>query len=155
MDSQQLRDLIRRVLKHANLIKYEDEREIELLLLTAATESNLGQYIRQKGGGPALGIFQMEPGTYDDIWENYIRYREDLGKLLSFCRMGEAHELEFNLAYAILMCRIHYLRVKENIPSANDIEGLANYWKENYNSYLGKGKVSEAIKKYNKYVKCK
>ena len=32
----------------------------------------------QIGGGPALGWFQMEPVTYHDIWENYLRYRPDL-----------------------------------------------------------------------------
>lgn len=40
MDSQQLRDLIRRVLKQADLIRYEDERDVELLMLTAAVEKH-------------------------------------------------------------------------------------------------------------------
>ena len=39
-----------------------------LLLGTAAQESAMGRYIRQLRGGPALGIFQMEPATHDDIW---------------------------------------------------------------------------------------
>ena len=155
MDSQQLRDLIRRVLKQANLIKYEDEREIELLMLTAAVESNLGQYIRQKGGGPALGIFQMEPETEEDLCRNYIDYRPELGCLVEDWTgsVFREDELEWNLAYQILMARIHYLRKPEKIPAADDVEGLAIYWKNHYNSYLGKGTVIKAIKKYNKYVK--
>lgn len=153
MDAQQLRDLIRRVLKQADLIKYEDERDVELLMLTAAVESNLGQYIRQKGGGPALGIFQMEPDTEQDIWRNYIANRKELDwSVVDYCtNIQDDSELEWNLAYAILMARIHYLRKPGKIPPADDIEGLADYYKRHYNTHLGKSTVEKAIVKYNKY----
>ena len=45
----------------------------ELLMLTAAHESHLGTYLKQKGG-PALGIYQMEPATYRDLHENFLRF---------------------------------------------------------------------------------
>lgn len=62
MDKAQLRELITHVLKKYDLYSVD---AVELLMLTAATEGNLGYYIRQVGGGPALGIFQCEPNTYD------------------------------------------------------------------------------------------
>ncbi len=62
MDKTQLRELIQVVLKEYDLYSRDAE---ELLMLTAATESNLGYYIKQKGGGPALGIFQCEPDTLE------------------------------------------------------------------------------------------
>ena len=50
----------------------------ELLLGTALQESRL-TYLHQLGGGPALGLFQMEPGTHDDIWTNYLWNRPEFG----------------------------------------------------------------------------
>jgi len=153
MYSNDLRNLIRDILYATDIIKYEDEREVELLLLTAAVESNLGEFIEQKGGGPARGIFQMEKNTEDDIWKSYLKYKEYLALVVTDYMCNFDDEMRWNLAYQILMCRVHYLRVKEAIPKADDIDGLANYWKKYYNSYLGKGDVSKAIYKYNKYVR--
>jgi len=152
MDKHQLRDLITRVLKEADLYSKD---AVELLMLTAATESNLGQYIRQAGGGPALGIFQMEPKSEGDIWINYLSYRPELGKKISglFPSGGtfEVEEMEFNLGYQITMARIHYLRVPKPLPKADDVEGMANYWKNYFNTSSGKGTVEKAMKAYKKY----
>jgi len=153
MDSGQLRDLIRDILYATDLIKYEDEREVELLMLTAAVESDLGQCIVQKGGGPARGIFQMEPNTEDDIWKNYLKYREHLALSVTEYMCNFKEEMKWNLAYQILMCRTNYLRIKDPIPAANNIVELARYWKFNYNSINGKGTIEKAIEKYKKYVK--
>jgi len=153
MDSEQLRDLIRDILYATDLIKYEDEREVELLMLTAAVESDLGQYIEQKGGGPARGIFQMEKSTEDDIWKNYLKYKEHPALVIIEYMCNFDDEMRWNLAYQILMCRVHYLRVKEKIPAANNIVELARYWKIYYNSIKGKGTIEKAIEKYKKYVK--
>ena len=43
----------------------------ELIVFTCATESLGGTYLKQVNG-PAIGIYQMEPETYNDIWQNYI-----------------------------------------------------------------------------------
>jgi len=155
MDQKQLRNLVRKILGDSDLIKYDDERDVELLMLTAATESHLGHYIHQVNG-IALGIFQMEPNTEKDIWENYLRYNRDLSAYIKEYinedwNFGE--ELEWNLAYQILMARVHYLRVKEAIPPKNDTVGLAKYYKKYYNTYLGKSTTEKATEKYNKYVK--
>jgi len=75
MNKDHLRELISRVLEQLDLYSRD---AVELLMLTAAAESNLGEYLRQVGRGPALGIFQMEPSTETDIWYNYLRYRSEL-----------------------------------------------------------------------------
>jgi len=43
----------------------------ELIAGTAMVESNL-TYVRQLGGGPAIGICQMEPATYIDLRKRLI-----------------------------------------------------------------------------------
>ena len=67
MNKVTLRNLITSVLKELNL---HSDNAVNLLMGTAAQESHLGKYRKQIGGGPALGIFQMEPATFNDIVNN-------------------------------------------------------------------------------------
>ena len=144
----QLREyVIRPVLRRLGL--YSEAAE-ELLMLTAATESLCGKYLHQVGG-PALGIFQMEPFTHDDIHRNFLKYKPEVAeKVQEFG--SEAKDMPGNLYYATAMARIHYLRVPEALPSAMDVNGLANYWKDYYNTNLGSGTATKAMGNYQKYA---
>ena len=42
---------------------------VTLLTGTAAKESIVGKYVKQING-PALGIYQIEPNTHQDLWHN-------------------------------------------------------------------------------------
>src|SRR5262245_22881642 len=149
-------DVIHPVLMHlqnAGGLVYTAAAE-SLLLGTMAQESKLGLYARQLGHGPALGPFQMEPNTHDDLWENYLNYRPRLANAvmqLSYARKPgwlnpDASELWHNWRYAAAMCRMHYIRVPESLPmQPDDIEALARYWKKYYNTMAGKGTVEEFI----------
>ena len=138
MNKDQLRGLITDILSRNGLLKYGDNREVELLMMTAAHESKLGHYIRQVGG-PAKGIFQMEPDTADDIWDNYLRYNTNLHDILSDYTSKEffSDELEWNIGYQILMARIHYMRDKQSIPPINNLKELSKYAKRVWNTSLG------------------
>ena len=142
----QFRELILR--PALTVIGYHSDAAEELVLGTALQESRL-TYIKQLGSGPALGVFQMEPATHDDIWENWLAYKDDVAeKLLTLAapNNGEhpsANELIGNLWYAAAMCRIHYVRRPEALPEAGDVPGQAAYWKEHYNTYLGAGTEDE------------
>jgi len=139
--------VIRPVLKNLGL---HSEAAEELLMLTAATESLCGKYIHQVGG-PALGIFQMEPRTHDDIWEHFLRFKPGLSEQVK--QYGcFSRELPGNLYYACAMARTHYLRVPERLPSATDIDGLARYWKTHYNTHLGAGRPHEAVENYQRFA---
>lgn len=150
MNKKQLKDLIERTLFKIGL---QSEPAVCLLMGTAAQESNLGEYIRQVGGGPALGVFQMEPETFKDIVTNYLQYKPELAKnIMSAAGINafRSEYLEYNLVLAICMCRVHYLRVSEAIPG--DLTGWANYWKEYYNTCKGKGTAGEFVENYKRYV---
>lgn len=150
MNKKQLRDLIKRVLVALDL---HSESVENLLMGTAAQESALGEYIRQLGNGPALGVFQMEPATFKDIVQNYLQYKPELAKLVmsvSGVNALRSEYLEYNLALSICMCRVHYLRVSEKMP--DNLTGWAKYWKEHYNTRLGKGTEEEFIRNFKKYV---
>ncbi len=119
---------------------------VELLLGTAAQESAMGTYIKQLNGGPALGIYQMEPATHDDIWQNYLAYNPNLiVKVERVCPGGhfKPERMVWDLKYATIMCRLHYYRRPEALPS--DHEGFADYWKQFYNTELGDGTVDQYL----------
>lgn len=128
----------------------------QLLLGTALQESLFLKYRVQMGGGPALSYFQIEPATHNDIWENYLKYRESLAlKVANFLSSPDADkldELENNDRYAAALARVHYMRVPEKLPMQDDTVGQANYWKQYFNTSLGKGKPSEYIEKWEKYI---
>lgn len=128
----------------------------EQLVLGTGIQESLLIHRQQGGGGPALGLFQMEPSTHDDIWDNYLKYNKNLtGKVEKTLESGQTHSanlLKENDVYAAAMCRVHYLRVSFPLPAQDDVAAMANYWKEHYNTYLGAGKPEEFTDKWPKYV---
>jgi hypothetical protein len=134
----------------AKLGLYSDSA-VNLLLGTCAQESRMGTYLKQING-PALGIYQVEPNSHEDIWDNYLKYRSELAGRVLGIDSRDTNNLIVNLSYATAIARIHYLRAPDPFPEHNDIEGLAHYWKRYYNSYEGKGTVEEFIDNYKRYV---
>lgn len=133
----------------------------ENLVVGTAIQESHATYLKQLGNGPALGLFQMEGVTHDDLWKNYIRYRAPIMNKLynisianntkdTFINEVSAKEMIGNLYYATAMCRIQYLRAPEKLPS-NTIRGLAYYWKKYYNTHLGAGTEEEFIHNYQTY----
>jgi hypothetical protein len=115
---------------------------------TCAVESNMGMYLKQKGGGPALGIYQMEPATHTDIWENFIAHRHTLVDKIGYSKMPHPKTLVYDLDYATKMCRIHYFRQSEPLPIDNSVEKLGQYWKNHYNTIKGAGTVEKFVRSY-------
>ena len=124
-------------------------RAVDLLLHTAIVESGL-QNIAQKGGGPALGLYQMEPKTQIDIVDNYLAFRSGLSKRVAdtLGRSDFGEDDPTNLMdpeYATVFARLHYLRVPEPLPKS--LEDQAWYWKVWYNSLKGKGTPDKFLKR--------
>lgn len=153
IDASQLRELIVEVLDTCPDQRLNTPAAVELLMLTAATESHLGSYIRQVRG-PALGIFQMEPTTEKDIYDNYLRYPKQLPLLLwvEEYKGTRGIDLKANLAYQVVMARVHYRRSPMAMPSEVDLIGLAKKWKQVYNTPLGRGTVHKALTDYTRLV---
>lgn len=147
-----LEHVIRPVLKD---IGYWSEAAERLVLGTACQESQCGRWLVQLENGPARGIFQIEPATEKDCWDNFIQHRQELRQRVTYWRgrwgngMG-ADEMVWNLAYATAMCRIHYLRVPDPIP--DNLPAQAAFWKKFYNTEKGKGTVEEYLNNWNRFV---
>lgn len=117
---------------------------------TAVHESKL-TYLRQLGGGPALGFFQMEPVTHNDIWDSFLVYRPGLQSLvqaLVASKPDKITQLETNLFYATAMCRLKYYRDPAPLPNADDLSALGALWKRVYNSPLGAGTAEQWVNDY-------
>jgi len=128
---------------------------VELLVFTCAVESNGGSYVRQIKG-PALGIYQMEPATHQDIWINYIHSRMSLMTILGMnfhCNGNiDADRLVYDLRYATVMARLHYRRVSEPLPNKDDITGMYEYYKKHYNTPSGKSTKEKSLKLYKLFL---
>ena len=141
-DCGQFRRLIEEVLR--SYPELNSPAAVNLLLGTAAQESAFGTYFWQRGG-PALGVFQMEPRTYQWLTDRYAAtYPAIAGQ--------PPEDMTWNLKLAILMARLRYRPEPTPLPAADDLPGLAAYWDDFYN----RNKIDERNKfmeKYRKYVK--
>ncbi len=154
----QFRKLIREVLKNfgqqSGSKTFYSENAVELLMLTAAQETLLGKYLWQVKG-PALGMFQMEPNTFNDIWINFIAYRGNIRDTLNDWRAPAVSwdmRMNADLAYQIVMARIFYMRILAPLPPSSDLRAMAEYYKKYWNTHLGAATVQEAVNHYYKYA---
>ena len=149
MNNRQLRELIIKPVL-LDLDMYSQEAE-DLIAGTIAQESRMGHFIKQHPTGPALGICQMEPATHDDLWENWLKYRQDISNdVFNIAHTAHAEDMIHNLKYAVAMCRIHYYRKPGAIPK--DVHGQAAYWKLHYNTPEGKGTEADYMLNYGRYA---
>lgn len=161
MNARQLRELvIRPTLRYLDPEIPYSETAVELLMMTAAHESNLGEYIAQING-PALGIYQMEPATEDDIHDNFLQYRRGLEALVhaltpaALVDVKVGVDLIYSLPYATVMARVQYYRDSQALPSGSlsdesTIRELAHYAKRVYNTEAGKAHADDY---YNAYMR--
>lgn len=152
MKAIQLKDLV--IQPALEKVELYSPEAVTLILGTACVESQCGEFLRQYPNGPALGIFQIEPATYEDLMKNYLDFRPELkAKVMAlYCEgLDAGQNLTCNLMFQAAVCRLIYLRVSEKIP--NNLAGMANYWKKYYNTSKGKGTPEKFITAFRQYVK--
>lgn len=137
-----------------DLVMYSEDAE-ELMVFTCAVESLGGTYLQQVKG-PALGIFQMEPATYNDLWQNYIKNKSALFMIMlsnfEAHNMPSEERLIWDLRYAAAMTRIYYFRVQQALPSCKDVNAIWEYYKTYYNTAAGAAQKDDSIRKYLKFL---
>lgn len=127
---------------------------VELLIFTCANESLGGTYLHQIKG-PALGIYQMEPATYNDIWQNYIQHKTSI--LIQLIHnfqaptMPNEDRLVYDLRFATAMARLHYARINESLPKATDVKAIYEYYKKYYNTSDGKANWFNCLNNYSHF----
>lgn len=122
---------------------------------TAAVESAMGRWLKQWGGGKAVGIYQIEPATY--WWlDRHVseRYPDLYAKVITLAgRNTGLDDLTWNLGYATAFARLRYYVVPDPLPAADDLLALAGYWKRHYNTPSGRGTVEMFADAYRRFVR--
>lgn len=139
--------VVRPTLKHLDLWSQSAEN---LLIGTALVESKL-TYLKQFGAGPALGVFQIEPVTFDDIYFRYLKAKPVLAIAVQKLVMQPwppLEQLTHNLALGCAIARCKYLMDPQPLPDCNDITGLGQVWKRCYNTLAGAGTVEKFVTAY-------
>lgn len=138
----------------------ESDAAVELLLGTAAQESSLRALDQITGRddrvlGPAYGLFQVEPATADDVWDNFLAHRPGLRSRVQGLLApwpSRAMQLATNLSYAVAIARLVYYRSPVKLARPGDIAGHAAVWKQVYNTPRGKGTPDQFIANYRRLV---
>lgn len=97
----------------------------------------------------------MEPNTYIDIWENFIKLKKSLMTQLStnfeIFYMPDEDKMVYDLRYATVMARLHYNRVPQPLPDHNDVNLIWEYYKTHYNTPKGAAEKEPSIQAYLKF----
>ena len=161
--TQHINNLLQVIFPNEGVIYRENMKK--LLLVTAMVESGYRDSNRVQQGGPARGLFQMEPPTAYDIIHTYVKYRPwanklfgDIlgeryayGKIEKFSHKELAKMLENDDKFSTFMAILHYKRAERKIEKSGidlrksrlNQEKSARIWVRYYNAG-GKG----TIKKY-------
>jgi hypothetical protein len=138
-------------LHRLNLYSPSAER---LLMGTAAVESNFNNFV-QFGGGPARGMFQMEPPTFHDMLDRFLslKSREALRAAVVATDNDKTPaflDLTNNHLFSAAMARVKYYSIHAPIPSS--LEDQAHYWWTYYNGRSPHGlKPKDYIASWRKY----
>ena len=135
----------------------------ELLIATAVHESAGLTYIRQLPRadgrqGPALGFFQIEPATAEDLVKRYIfQDKTELGKRLriasQFEPWGNINErLIGDMRFGCIIARLKYWSAPPPLPRAGDVPAMASYWWRFYHGDVGENKESDFIASYERWL---
>jgi len=157
MDPRQLARLINPALAlvaNGEMVGFDGPDAVTFLVGIAAVESRL-RLLRQVGGGPALGLWQIEPATHDDLLASWLDTRPEVrSRVLSLRAEAPARHVQLasNLAYGAVIARLLIWRAPARLPRATDVPGQAKVWKQYYNTAGGAGTEEKYIHSFNELV---
>ena len=106
-----------------------------LLLGTAAQESQLGFHLKQ-GRRHGLGIYQIQPHTHREIWDEYLINHPTLASKVRGLAsqrdfLDHPHsELATNLRYATAIAWLIYRSAKVYKVDETDVTNMARLWRQ-------------------------
>ena len=125
----------------------------QLMLGTAITESTFGgNTMLRQVEGEALGVFQVEVETHEDIWRNWLRYRNDLRFVIRGMSYQDPGALVWHLKYACAIARQVYRRSPYSLPEPGNAKAMGRMWKRDYNTVLGKGYAAVFARNVTEHV---
>lgn len=156
MNARQLKEVV--IVPALMALGLESPSAVNLLLGTCAQESAMGHYLIQQNIGfkGGIGIYQMQKLSYDDIWNRKINdnvaLKARIRLMLGYEGKPPAERMATDLKLATVMARLFYAVIPDPLPAADDIRGMAAYWKKYYNTSFGRGTIDEFVTNYAKYI---
>ena len=145
MNLQQLQDhVIKPALSHIGMYS---PAAAQLVMGTGLQESGFC-YIVQVGG-PAVGPYQIEPRTFMDLMDRIVMPRDALRipvNQMIASWPDPLSQLATNWMFSSAMCRIFYRGIPTPLPGFGDLTRMAEYWKNHYNTFKGKGRVEDFLR---------
>lgn len=124
------------------------ENVIRLLMMIAAHESRGFVCCKQLNGGPALGLFQMEPNTFDFV----MGYLKRKGNFPLVSRDDIAERMLIDFEFSVAVARVYLWTEPKQIPHQNHLMGLAQYASDYWNRG-GDGEPREYLNDYLVHVR--
>jgi hypothetical protein len=131
---------------------------VNLLLGTCAQESGFGEFgLVQRPSGIALGLFQVEPATYYDVWNRApADMKATAREIIPASEAGKAQPdprlMVTNLMFAAVVARMKSWLARPALPAADDQTGLWNYYKVWWNSTKGAATRDQWDRNWIKYA---
>lgn len=115
-----------------------------LVMETIWHESDGLRYLAQVGNGPARGLGQCEPPTFDWLVGDYLPKHQPalwgaFGAISPHWPSIPFEELAWNLRLATALVRVRYLAAPGTIPTT--LEGRAAYWGKYYQTDSDPAKI--------------
>lgn len=104
-----------------------------------------------KNGG--ISFYQIQPSDYADIliWLRNGFNKKLTDRILQVCNMSgfprDPMYLAYNIAYATLICRVHYHRIRQKLPSLSSPDAARLYAEYHYKYYNGNGEGKADVEK--------
>lgn len=133
---------------------------VNLLLGTAACESELGFHIQQGSGLRfGIGIYRIRATTHEYLWDNFLALQPELASKVrglasqqGFLSQPNA-ELATNLSYSTAIAWLLYKQAGIKIPTkANNTKLLATCWTDYYPSVVKHKQAEDFIERYQQVI---
>lgn len=129
----------------------EQNSAVYLLCETAAVETQYGSYADPTPNGAGRGLMQCDEIAFRDVI-NRASAKDITSIKAAFdidLKIVEWNDLNYSPLLAMIIARLHYKLRPGAIPQT--VKGRAAYWKQYYNTVLGKGTVEHYLKSANQF----
>lgn len=142
---------VSKVVSEAPLEIADPDGFVALILETACIESTFGEIVKQKGG-PALGVFQMQPGTYRYLQKNLSHSEKRFVSKYKDENLSGLDNLKFNFPYQVAQCILLYSQFGVHEQDLSSKSKRAKVYKKHWNTPKGKATPSLFIRKANEHL---
>lgn len=124
---------------------------VALILETACIESTFGEIVKQKRG-PALGVFQMQPGTFRELQKSLQPAEKRFISKYKDEDLSNLDNLKFNIPYQVAQCILLYSQFDVHKQNLSSIDKRARLYKKHWNTPKGKATPSLFIRRANQHL---